>query len=84
MDFHPPAPLFFGMQMTFTIFAPYLLLRFLQICFIFARIMLVQIHFFYPVIYMLKVPDREKRVLGDDSLPAPHFKVIFDSAPFPI
>ena len=52
------------MQMTFTIFAPYLLLRFLQICYIFARIMLVQIHFFCPVIYMLKVPDRGRRELG--------------------
>ena len=84
MDFHPPPPpptLFFGMQMTFTILAPYLLLQFLQICDIFARIMLVQIHFFCPVIYMLKVPDRGRRELGDDSLPGPHFKVIFDGVP---
>ena len=41
----------------------------------------MHIHFFYPVIYMIKVPGRERREFGNDDLPAPHFKVIFDSAP---
>ena len=82
MDFHPPPV--FGVQMWHLPSLPHIyssvFTNLLYIC----KDHVGANSFFCLVIYMLKVPDRGRRELGDDSLPGPHFKVIFDSAPLPI
>ena len=82
MDFHPPPPppAFWYVNDIYhpcPIFTPPVFTNLLYIC----KDHVGANSFFCPVIYMLKVPDRGRRELGDDSLPGPHFKVIFDGAP---
>ena len=83
MDFHPHSPVFWYANDIYhpcPIFWPPVFTNLLYIC----KDHVGANSFFLPVIYMSKVLDRGRRELGDNSLPAPHFKVIFDSAPLPI
>ena len=82
MDFQPPSPCFWYANDIYhpcPIFTSPVFTNFQYIC----KDHVGANSFFCSVIYMLKVPDRGRRELGDDSLPAPHFKVIFGSAPPP-
>ena len=78
--FSPPPPVFWHANDIYhpgPIFTPPVFTNLLYIC----KDHVGANSFFCPVIYMLKVPDRGRRELGDDSLPGPHFKVIFDGVP---
>ena len=80
MDFHPPPPCFLVCKCIYhpcPIFTPPVFTNLLYIC----KDHVGANSFFLPSDLYVKSADRERRELGDESLPAPHFKVIFDSAP---